>query len=71
MGLVGVTDITSSQSFITLRDNGSLLTNHASTPPMGKFLSCSKSFPPRAPPADPTALPWAFRNRSAEGLVPY
>ena len=39
-----------------LRDNGSLLTNHASTPPMGKFLSCSKSFPPRAPPADPTAL---------------
>ena len=56
MGLVGVTDITSSQSFITLRDNGSLLTNHASTPPMGKLLSCSKSFPPRAPPADPTAL---------------
>ena len=38
------------------RDNGSLLTNHASTPPMGKLLSCSKSFPPRAPPADPTAL---------------
>ena len=56
MGLVGAIDITSSQSFITLRDNGSLLTNHASTPPMGKFLSCSKSFPPRAPPADPTAL---------------
>ena len=56
MGLVGVTDITSSQSFITLRDNGSLLTNHASTPPMGKLLSCFKSFPPRAPPADPTAL---------------
>ena len=77
MGLVGAIDITSSQSFITLRDNGSLLINHASTPPMGKFLSCSKSFLPRAPPADPTVLiSWrgialGFQNRSAEGLVPY
>ena len=49
-------DITSSQTFITLGDNDSPLTNHGSTPATGEFHPCSNLPPLGDPFPGPTAI---------------